>query len=178
VAERITSQVRPPASTGFEVESLPAVGSTLEPATTATVTVLYAPRRTGAVSTSVGVHAGSIEAVTGLTGTATAGSRHLGISVRKVSFGTVRVGRSATRVFELEETGTDNLSVFTARLPAGAFRAEHPLASGSGLIPDAPVPVRVVFRPTRTGHFLGSYVFNARDGQGPETVQLTAIAVS
>jgi outer membrane protein assembly factor BamB len=178
VAERITSQLRPPASTGFQVQGLPAVGSTLEPATTATVTVLYAPSRTGPVSSSVGVRAGSIAAVTGLSGTATAGSRHLSISVRTVNFGTVRVGHAATRVFELEETGTDNLSVWTARLPSGAFRAEHPLASGSGLIPDAPVPVRVVFHPTRTGHFVGTYVFNARDGQGPETVRLTAIAAS
>ena len=95
-----------------------------------------------------------------------------------MSFGTVRLGHSVTRTFNVEVTGTDNLSLWTTRLPSGPFRAEHPLASGSGLYPDVPVPVTVVFRPTRTGHFRGEYVFDARDGQGLQTIRLIATAVS
>ncbi len=176
--EKITSQVTPPASSGFQIQGLPAVGSTLEPATSATVTVSYAPGRTGPVRATVGVRAGSISATVGLTGKATAGSRHLRIPARSVSFGTVRLGHSVTRTFDVEVTGADNLSLWTIRLPSRPFRAEHPLASGSGLYPDVPVPVTVVFRPTRTGHFRGEYVFDARDGQGLQTIRLIATAVS
>jgi outer membrane protein assembly factor BamB len=176
--EKITSQVLPLASTGFEIAGLPAVGSTLEPATSATVTVSYAPSRTGPVLASVGIRAGSTSATVRLTGKATRGNRHLSISTRTVNFGKVRIHHSATRTFQLEVTGTDNLSVWTVRLPTGAFRAQDPLASGSGLYPKYPVPVTVVFRATKAGHFSGTYVFNARDGQGTQTVRLTGIAIS
>ena len=176
--ERITSQVSPPASSGFQIQGLPKVGSTIEPGTSATVVVSYAPSRTGRVRTTVGVRAGSVSATVVLTGRATAGKRHLAIPAGSVNFGTVRVGHAASRTFELKVTGSDNLSVWTTRLPSGPFRAQHPLASGSGLYPDAPVPVTVIFRPTRTGHFRGEYVFDARDGQGLQTVRLIATAVS
>jgi len=176
--EKITSEVKPPASSGFQIQGLPAVGSTLEPATPATVTVSYAPRRTGAARASVRVRAGSILATVELTGKSTTGRRHLSISAGSLNFGTVRLGHSATRTFELEATGTDNLSVWTTRLPSGPFRAPNALASGSGLYPGQPVPVTVIFRPTKTGHFRGTYVFDARDGQGLQTIRLVAIAVS
>ena len=176
--EKITSQVMPPASSGFQIQGLPAVGSTLEPATSATVTVSYAPSRTGSVRASVGVRAGSVSATVRLTGKATTGRRHLSISARSLNFGTVRLGHSVTRIFQLEATGADNLAVWTTRLPSGPFHAQQALASGSGLYPDAPVPVTVIFRPTKTGHFRGVYVFNARDGQGLQTIRLIATAVS
>lgn len=176
-AEKITSQIVPPAASGFRIQGLPAVGSTLGPATSATVTVSYAPSRTGPVSETVGVRAGSVSATVVLSGRATKGSRHLSISRGSLNFGRVRVGHSATRTFELEATGADNVSVWTTQLPAGPFRAAHPLASGSGLYPTAPVPVTVVFRPTKKGHFRGSYVFDARDGQGRQIVRLIGTAV-
>jgi outer membrane protein assembly factor BamB len=176
-AEKITSQILPPAASGFQIQGLPAVGSVLEPATSATVTVTYAPSRTGPVNDSVGVRAGSISATVLLTATATTGSRHLSIFTSPLNFGRVRVGHSATRTFDLEVTGTDNLSVWTSRLPSGPFRAEHPLASGSGLYPLSVVPVTVVFRPTRKGQFRGVYVFDARDGQGRQIVRLIGTGV-
>jgi spore coat protein U-like protein len=175
-AETITSQVTPSASSGFQIEGLPTVGSIFEPGTSATVTVSYAPSRTGAARARVGVRAGSISAMVRLSGTATAGSRHLSISVRTLNFGTVRVGKSVTKTFDLEVTGTDNLSVSTIRLPSGPFRAENPLASGSGLYPRAPVALTVRFRPAAMGHFSETYVFDAHDGQGRQTVRLVATA--
>lgn len=175
--ETITSLLTPPASSGFLVQGLPAVGSTLEPGTSATVTVSYAPSRVGAARDSLSVRSGSVSATVHLTGSATAGTRHLSISVGTLSFGKVRVGSSVTKTFELDVTGTDDLSVWTVRLPSEPFRAENPLASGSGLIPDSPVPVTVLYRPTAAGRFSETYVFDARDGQGRQTISLVGAAV-
>ena len=123
------------------------------------------------------MRSGSVSATVHLTGSATAGTRHLSISVGTLSFGKVRVGSSVTKTFELDVTGTDDLSVWTVRLPSEPFRAENPLASGSGLIPDSPVPVTVLYRPTAAGRFSETYVFDARDGQGRQTISLVGAAV-
>jgi hypothetical protein len=94
-----------------------------------------------------------------------------------LSFGTVRLGHSSSRTFELDPTGADNVNVWVVKRPSAPFRAANPFPSGGGLYPFTPVPVTVTFHPTRQGRFTGVYVFSARDGQGDQTVRFTGVAV-
>ncbi len=167
----------PEARSGFSVQGMPAVGSVLEPSTSVTLRVSFAPAKTGAehASLTVGTSAGSASVT--FTATATRGSKHLKITPTSINFGTVRVGRTATRTFELVPTGADNVTVWVLAAPGGPFRAVNPFPSGGGLFPLTPVPVSVRFHPTRAGRFSAVYAFDARDGQGRQTVRLTGVAV-
>jgi len=173
----LTSIRAPGASSGFSVQGMPPVDSLLLPATSVTLTVSFAPSRVGATNASLAVGTAAGSATVSFAGKATSGRKHLTVSPGVLSFGTVRLGHSSSRTFELDPTGADNVNVWVVKRPSAPFRAANPFPSGGGLYPFTPVPVTVTFHPTRQGRFTGVYVFSARDGQGDQTVRFTGVAV-
>lgn len=157
---------------------MPKVGEVLAPQQTLTASVSYNPEEAGNASSFFSISSDQGSVTVPCAGTAVTGRAIMSVSPEALDFGTVRVGSSATLGFRVEDTGSIFLIVTRAAPPAGVFTVPVPMAEGITLDPDTGITQRVVFRPTRTGHFEGQYRLNGTGGQGWITVQLVGTGVS
>jgi outer membrane protein assembly factor BamB len=157
----------------FSIEGAPSAGDTVAPGGAITVDIHFNPTTTGSFSDAltVGTNGGSESA--GISGSAAAGPR-LEIAPTALDFGTVELGSSSTRTFEVGNTGGTFLGITRSKAPAGGvFVATSELPEGTGISPGHWREVTVEFRPTAPGAASDRWELNGDDGDPPRFVTMT-----
>ncbi len=174
--ETISSITKP--SAAFTVTGLPPVGTVVAPGASVAVSVTYKPTATGSVTSSmtfVGPHGSGVAT---LTATAVTGVKKLSISPATISFGSVGVGSSATKILTVSNTGNLYVTITKAAPPAAPFEVNAPLAEGQVLAPDEELQIPVTFVPTAAGAASAPYIISSDDGAGSHTVTVTGTGVA
>ena len=166
------NKINPPTAP-FGATGLPTVGSTIAPGAAVTVTVSFGPTSTGDFSSSVGLETTGGIGTVGLTGTsAVAGVLQIVSAIN--DYGPVAVGTSATRNFTITNVGGTAVTILKSKPPTGgAFVATTALAEGTTIPAGGSVTESVVFTPTASGVFTGSWDINGNDTTGLHQVQFT-----
>ena len=169
--ETITGATGPTGS--FSSTGLPAAGTVLAPGASVSIPVTAAPRRTGALASSLTVTSdqGSVKVVVRATGVT--GAPHLTITPMSLAFGTVAAGGNRTLSFDISNTGNLTLTITKAAPPAAPFGTSTPVSEGQQLAPGDTIHQTVTFAPTTTGSFSGQYSITSNDGQGAQLVTVT-----
>jgi hypothetical protein len=150
----ITSVTLPAAS--FQVASPPAVGSTLAPGSSVSVPISFAPSTTGRVASQLVVSSSTGNVTVPLSGTGVAGSSQLTVTPTVVDFGTVPLGQTVTKAFDISNTGNLVLTLTKAAPPAAPFGVTAPISEGQQLEPGDTYRQVVGFTPTASGEFSGT----------------------
>ncbi|MEU6089436.1 choice-of-anchor D domain-containing protein [Streptomyces sp. NPDC047085] len=169
--ETVTSSAPPNAP--FSAAGLPANGTVVQPQQSFTVQVKYAPTAAGNNTGTLSVTGQHGTATVNLTGTAVTGQAHLTITPTSTDFGSVPVGQSVTKTFDISNTGNIPLTITKAKAPAAPFNVTTPISEGQVLGPDDVVHQAVTFSPTSVGAASGLYELTADDGSGPHNETLT-----
>jgi hypothetical protein len=176
-AQRITTVSAPAAP--FAARFLPRPGEVLRPGQSVTVQIAYIPRR--AVSS---VSALTIAGTTGTPATiALSGSGQPAHSKftasSRISFGKVRVGRTATRLIHIVNAGNEAATAAGTGL-AGPFRTPYKVAYGLPVNSGYDLSIPVTFTPSTAGRVTGQYRFSWKDRSGTHTltVPITATGVA
>jgi hypothetical protein len=160
-------------SAAFTVGGLPDAGSVIPAGGSVIATVTYKPTTTGYDGTTITVNSTSGKLTIPISGTAVSGSGKLVVTPTPVNYGTVAVGSSRTLSFDLVNTGNLPLTISLAKAPATDFATTTPLSEGIVLGPGQVVHQKVTFKPTQPGAQTAQYLFNANDGGGVRTVNVT-----
>ena len=153
----------------------PVVGQTIQPLSSIAVSLVFSPTAAAPVTDSL-IVASNLGAVTvSVTGTAVDGAAHLQMP-SSLNFGDVPVGTSATRAFQITNTGNVPMTITKAKAPQGAFSTTTPIAEGLKIPAGDSAYQSVTFTPTAVGQ-AGTldtfYLITADDGQGALKVMLT-----
>jgi hypothetical protein len=165
-------------SAPFTATGVPAVGSTIEPGHSVTVTVTFEPTQDGTFSGEIGLETtGGNEAV-GLSGAASLPGT-LQITNETVEYGPVPVGHSASESFTIENTGGTAVPLTKSKPPiGGAFTATTSLPEGTTIQPGESLTETVKFAPTGTGAVTGVWVLNGeKDTNGLQEVHFNGEGV-
>ncbi|PBC60104.1 hypothetical protein BKI49_31030 [Streptomyces sp. Tue6028] len=167
-----------PPDSPFGAEGLPADGTVVQPQQSVTVQVTYAPTATGDDTGSLTVTGPNGTANVLLTGSAETGQAHLTVTPTSTDFGSVAVGKSVTKTFDISNTGNIPLTITKAAPPAAPFQVTNPLSEGQVIGPEDVIHQSVTFSPTAVGAASGTYQITSDDGRGPqnETVKGTGTA--
>jgi Abnormal spindle-like microcephaly-assoc'd, ASPM-SPD-2-Hydin len=169
--EKIAAIVPP--SSAFTVAGLPKVGSVLAPGASVAVSVTFAPKTTGAVNSSMTFVGADGSGVATLKANGVVGVKRLTIKPAKISFGSVEVGSSATKILNVSNTGNLSVMINQAAPPATPFEVNAPLAEGLVLAPGDKLQIPVTFVPTASGTVTGHYVISSDDGAGAHHIDVT-----
>ncbi|MBR7826113.1 choice-of-anchor D domain-containing protein [Actinospica sp. MGRD01-02] len=162
----------------FTASGLPAVGSTLAPGATTTISATYAPTAVAASDSSSIVLTSDQGSLTiPLTGSAIAADPQVTISPTSLSFGNVVAGKTATQTFTVSNTGNVNLTVTKAAPPTAPFAATNPIPEGQQLAPGETYTVTMTFTPTAAQSYSGAYEVSTDTGQGAMYVNVTGTGV-
>jgi hypothetical protein len=172
-AQRITRVSTPGGP--FTARNLPRAGTMLRPGQSVTVQIAYTPRR--AVSSTAAL------TITGSTGPPVAialsgvgqPARSKFTAPPQVSFGAVRVGRTATRFIRILNAGNERATV-TATSLTGPFRAPYKVTDGLPVNSGYDLRVPVTFSPATTGRSHGTYTFGWKDRVGAHTLSVPIAA--
>ena len=165
-------------STPFTASGLPAVGSTLAPGATTTISATYSPTAVSASdSSSIVLTTDQGSLTIPLTGTAISADPQVTISPTSLSFGNVLVGKTATQTFTVSNTGNVNLTVTKAAPPTAPFAATNPIPEGQELAPGESYTVTMTFTPTAAQTYSGAYEVSTDTGQGAMYVNVTGTGV-
>ena len=173
---QITSARGP--SAPFSASSLPAKGTSLTTGASVSVPLTFAPTSTGDQASEAFITSTTGNVHILVKGTGVTGTPKLTLSPMTVDFGDVEVGGSTTKTFDISNTGNLLLTLTKAAPPTAPFLVPSPVAEGQQIEPGDVLHQSVVFSPTSTGAFSGTYSFGANDGQGPQTVQITGTGVA
>ncbi len=113
-----------------------------------------------------------------LTGAGVQGAPHLSIAPTDIDFGTVSVGSTVTRTFDIANTGNLLLTLNKAAPPAAPFIVANPVSEGQQLSPGDTIRQSVTFTPTAAGAFSGVYLITGNDGAGAKEVTLHGVATA
>jgi hypothetical protein len=165
-----------PPSGPFTATNLPAAGTVLQPGASTVVTVTYAPTAgsdTGVSDSGQLTVAGDAGSVTvPLAGTALTGQPQLTVTPKGLDYGTVPVGQSLTKTFDISNTGTVPLTITKAKAPTGVFATAAQVAEGQVLAPGDVIHQTVTFTPTDTLGATAAYSVTGNDGQAATVVAL------
>jgi hypothetical protein len=155
--------------------TIPAVGQTIQPLSSIAVSLAFSPTAAAPVTDSL-IVASDLGAVTvPVTATAVDGAAHLQMP-SSLNFGDVPVGTSATRAFQITNTGNVPMTITKAKAPQGAFSTTTPIAEGLKIPAGDSANQSVTFTPTAVGQ-AGTpdtyYLITTDDGQGALKVMLT-----
>jgi hypothetical protein len=175
-AVTITGSTAPTAP--FSATGFPATGSTIAAGASVAVSVTYTPTAAGDQSGALSVTSNAGSVTVPITGTAVTGASHLTITPNPVDFGSVAVGQTATRTFDIVNTGNITLTLTKAAPPVGAFNTTTPVSEGQQLSPGDVIHQTVTFTPTTTGAQSAVYSITGDDGQGAVPVALTGTGVT
>ncbi len=155
----------------FSVSGLPAVGSTLAPDASVTVTLSFAPTAVGSYMDTLRVVTSGGEADVPMSGTAGTPGK-LTIRPTTIDVGDVSIGANGVATFTVSNTGGSPLTITRSKYPvAGAgFAPYTSLPEGSVIAPGASLSETVLFTPTATGAASDSWAFNSDDGSGIQLV--------
>ncbi|MDX6201629.1 MAG: hypothetical protein QOJ83_1129 [Frankiales bacterium] len=175
-AVTITGSTAP--SGAFAATGFPAVGSTLAPGASVSVSVTYTPATAGSDTGSLGVASSAGNVTVPLTGSAVTGSAHLSITPNPLDFGSVVVGQSKTQTFTIANTGNIQLTLTKAAPPAGQFTTATPVSEGQTIAPGDSMVQSITFKPTVAGAITEQYSITGDDGQGAILEKFTGTGVS
>ncbi|WP_211268854.1 choice-of-anchor D domain-containing protein [Actinoplanes subtropicus] len=162
----------------FSSGSLPAAGSTLAPGASVSVPVTFAPTATGSFTSGVTVTSSTGAVTVPVTGTAVAGAPQLTITPEDVDFGTVPVGTTVTKTFDIADTGNLLLTITKAAPPTAPFGVPTPIAEGQQLSPGDVIHQTVTFTPTTAGTATGTYLITGNDNTGAHTVTVHGVGTT
>ena len=174
-AQPLTFQSLTAPAAPFAASNLPAVGATLAPGAQVTVTLTFAPTAVGNYSGSLVVGSSGGEVTVFLAG---AGGEPpaLAITPPNLDFGTVLVGESVTRSFNVTNTGGADLIINKSKAPGqGSFVARSPLDEGTVIAPGGTRSLMIVFVPKSAGPLADQWQITGDDDSGLHVVAFTGV---
>jgi Abnormal spindle-like microcephaly-assoc'd, ASPM-SPD-2-Hydin/PQQ-like domain len=164
--------VTPPAAP-YTAEDLPSVGTVIQPGGSLPVQITYAPSQavTSNGSFTITDSSGATLTVT-LTGTGLPAVTQFTASPSSVSFGSVRVGHTATQYVHVVNAGNQPSLMQQAPLPGGPFGEPLRVANGLPVNGGYDLVLPVTFRPTKAGAFTGVYKLQWTDRFGTHTLNV------
>jgi hypothetical protein len=157
----------------FGATGVPAVGSTIAPGGSVTVTVSFDPTQSGSFNDEIGLKTSGGEDAVGLSGAA-GSSGALQVTNEATEYGQVGVGGSLAKSFTITNTGGTAVTITKSKPPiGGSFTATTSLPEGSTIQPGASVTETVKFAPTGPGYSSGVWQINGDDTSGLHQVQLS-----
>jgi hypothetical protein len=160
----------------FTAGSVPATGSTLAAGASVSVPITFAPTTTGDKAAQLVISSSTGNVTVPLTGSGVAGAAKLTITPTDLDFGSIPVGTSVTKSFDISNTGNLLLTLSKAAPPAPPFIVADPVSEGQQLSPGDTIRQSVSFSPTSVGSFAGSYQITGNDGAGPQKVTVHGVA--
>ena len=158
----------------YTVSGLPAVGSTIGAQQSVAVTVLFQPSSEGELDRTLTIQSSTGSVSVPLTGSGYAGSPHMQYDVSALNFGSVQPGQTKTSSFVISNTGDGPLTITKAAVPSPPFKVATPVQEGQTLQPGDTLTVSVTFAPTTARPASDGYAITANDGQGAQTLMLSA----
>jgi len=105
----------------------------------------------------------------------TAAAQVVSLSATAISFGTVTVGTTSTRLVSISNTGTSNLRI-TAIAATGDFHSNN--CANSTILPQGSCSVRVSFTPATTVSSTGSLAITDNASNSPQVVSLSGPGIA
>jgi hypothetical protein len=162
-------------SAPFGASGLPAVGSTIAPGASVTVTVTFDPTSAGTFSDAIGLDTTGGNDEVGLSGSA-GSAGVLAIRSETNDYGSVQVGQRTTKSFTVSNTGGVPVTITKSKPPTGgAFAATTTLAEGTVIQPGQTLTESVTFAPNAAGSLSGTWAINGDDSTGLHNVQFTGM---
>ncbi|MEV5969402.1 choice-of-anchor D domain-containing protein [Streptomyces sp. NPDC051921] len=162
-----------PPGAPFSATGLPAGGTVVQPQQSVSVQVAYVPTTDGDDTGSLSVTGQNGTSTVSLKGTAVTGQARLTVTPTSTDFGTVKVGQSVTKTFDISNTGNIPLTITKAKPPAAPFHVTDPLSEGQVIGPEDVIHQSVTFSPTSLGTVNAAYELTSDDGRGPQNETLT-----
>ncbi|MGI3780843.1 MAG: choice-of-anchor D domain-containing protein [Janthinobacterium lividum] len=164
----------------FSTDALPDAGTKLGAGDSVSVPVSFEPSAAGKFSTTLVVRSSTGNVTVPITGTSIKGASQLTITPGTVQFGSVQVGKSLTKTFDIKNTGNLTLTLTKAAPPTDPFLVPDPVSEGQQIEPGDVIHQSVTFTPKKVGAFDGTYSITGNDGQGAHliTVHGTAAATA
>ncbi|HEV7529977.1 MAG TPA: choice-of-anchor D domain-containing protein, partial [Solirubrobacteraceae bacterium] len=161
----------------FGATGVPALGSTIAPGASLSINVTFEPTATGNYTGEIGLETTGGNGAVGLSGSAaTPGA--LQIAGEQNSFGTVEVGKTATKSFTITNSGGTAVTITKSKPPiGGAFAATTTLSEGTTVAPGESLTETVVFSPTAAGSASATWPINGDDSTGLHEVAFSGSGV-
>ncbi|MFI8825347.1 choice-of-anchor D domain-containing protein [Streptomyces sp. NPDC053431] len=156
----------------FSATGLPAAGTVVQPQQSVSVQVAYAPTAAAEDTGSLSVTGQNGTATVDLKGSAVTGEARLTVTPTSTDFGTVKVGQSVTKTFDISNTGNIPLTITKAKPPTAPFLVTNPLSEGQVIGPEDVIHQAVTFSPTSLGTVNAAYELTSDDGHGPQNEAL------
>ncbi|HEV2922767.1 MAG TPA: choice-of-anchor D domain-containing protein, partial [Solirubrobacteraceae bacterium] len=157
----------------FGASGVPAVGSTIAPGGSATINVTFDPTTEGSFKGEIAMETTGGNGAIGLSGTA-APPGVLQIKNEHNEFGSVEVGKTATRSFTVTNAGGVAVTITKSKPPSGgAFAPTTSLAEGTTIAPGETLTETVAFTPTAAGPASTVWPINGNDTTGLHEVSFT-----
>jgi hypothetical protein len=147
----------------FGASGVPAIGSTIAPGHSVTITVTFEPTEVGAFSDQIGLDTSGGDEAVGLSGSAGLPG-DLQITSEANDYGEVPIGATTTKTFTVANTGGTAVTLTKSKPPdGGAFAATTSLPEGTTIQPGDSVVETVSFTPTTPGPASGVWLINGND---------------
>ena len=163
-------------SAPFSAGSLPAAGFTIAAGSSVSVPIAFAPTVVGVASSALVVSASTGSVTVPFSGRGVSGAPLLTISPRDVDFGSVPIGSTVSRTFDVSNAGNLLLTITKAAPPAAPFDVASPIPEGQQLQPAAVIHQTITFSPTTSGAVSGTYLITSNDGHGAISVTVHGTA--
>ncbi len=162
----------------FSTDALPSTGTKLGAGNSVSVPISFAPTAAGKFSTTLVVKSSTGNVTVPITGTSIKGASRLTITPGTIQFGSVPVGKSVTKTFDITNTGNLLLTLTKAAPPTEPFLVPDPVSEGQQIEPGDVIHQSVTFTPTKTGAFDGTYSITGNDGQGAHLITVHGTAAA
>jgi iron transport multicopper oxidase len=161
----------------FGATGVPAAGSTIAPGSSLSINVTFDPTETGNFTGEIGLETTAGYGAVGLSGSA-APPGVLQIAGEQNAFGTVEVGKTATKSFTITNSGGTAVTITKSKPPSGgAFAATTALPEGTTVAPGETLTETVAFAPTAPGPANATWAINGDDSTGLHEVAFSGTAV-
>jgi iron transport multicopper oxidase len=154
----------------FALAGAPPGATAIGPGQSMTLTVTFKPTAEGGFQDNLAVASSAGEVDVPLTG-ATVNAGRFDVNPLQLDFGTVQVGQSVTKSFNLSNGGGQRLTITLSKPPAaGVGFTGSDLQEGTSLAPDESMDVNVTFAPVVNGDVSDHWRLNADGDQGVQNV--------
>jgi Abnormal spindle-like microcephaly-assoc'd, ASPM-SPD-2-Hydin/PQQ-like domain len=164
-------------SAPFSAAGAPAVGDTIEPGASVTVTVTFDPTSVGEFNDQIELETSGGDEAVGLSGSAGSPGA-LRIESEANDFGEVPLGTTAARSFTVTNTGGTTVTIEKSKPPSGGeFTATSALSEGTTIAPGESLTEQVLFAPTTPGAASAVWPINGNDTAGLREVRFSGVGI-